>query len=209
MLKPLIASLLFLLSFATNAEDFVAGKDYEVLTSISEKPSHSKVEVVEFFSFGCPWCYRIEPTLSSWVKKQGGAIQFTRVPVVFKQSWLNYAKAYYTVQSLGLDDKLTPILFKEIQSKKEDEALNSNQEMINFFIAQGVDPTTAKSAFENSTTIDMAVKEGNNLMARYRVNGVPAIVINNQYKTDIRMANGEARFEQILDFLVAKAKSST
>ncbi len=206
MLKLFVAIIFFLTPFVTAAEDFVVGKDYEIVSNFSDSaPVNSKVEVIEFFSFGCPWCYRIEPTLMAWVKQQGDNIQFSRVPVVFNQTWVNYAKAYYTVQGLGLDAKLTPLLFKEIQSKKEGEALKSSEEMIKFFTDQGVELATAKSAFENSTTIDMEVKEGTNLMARYRVKGVPAVVINNQYKTDLQMAKSETRFLQILDFLVAKA----
>jgi thiol:disulfide interchange protein DsbA len=206
MLKPFVAIIFFLLPFVATAEDFVAGKDYEIVSNFSDSaPVNPKIEVIEFFSFGCPWCYRIEPTLMAWVKQQGNSIRFSRVPVVFKQTWVNYAKAYYTAQGLGLDSKLTPLLFKEIQSKKEGEALKSSEEMIKFFTDQGVDLATAKSAFENSTTIDMEVKEGTTLMSRYRVSGVPAVVINNQYKTDLQMAKNEARFLKILDFLVAKA----
>ncbi|MBA2710671.1 MAG: thiol:disulfide interchange protein DsbA/DsbL [Tatlockia sp.] len=210
MFKPLIAIIFFLLPLIAVAEEFVEGRDYEILSSSSESsPSNSKVQAIEFFSYGCPWCYRIESSLTAWVQKQGSTIQFSRVPVVFKQSWVNYAKAYYTAQHLGLDAKLSPLLFKEIQSKREGEALKSTQEMIDFFKAQGVDPVIAKSAFENSTTIDMAVTEGSALMARFKVNGVPAMVINNQYKTDLQMAKGEARFFQILDYLVAKSAKKT
>lgn len=210
MLKPFIAILFFLLPLAAAAEEFAAGKDYEILSSAKESTaSNPKVEVLEFFSYGCHWCYHIEPALDAWVKKQGANLHFSRVPVVFKQNWVNYAKAYYTAQRLGMESKLSPLLFKEIQSKKEGEALNSSQEMINFFTAQGVDQAIAKSAFENSTTIDMAVNEGSALMGRYQINGVPAIVINNQYKTDLQMAKNEARFFQILDFLVAKSSKKT
>ncbi|WP_019215548.1 thioredoxin domain-containing protein [Legionella tunisiensis] len=78
-----------------------------------------------------------------------------------------------------------------------------------FFTAQGVENATAKSAFENSTTIDMQVTAGTAAMARFRINGVPAVVINNQYKTDLQMAKSEERLFKILDFLLAKADQKT
>lgn len=202
MLRRFISILVLLLPFFAHAEDFVAGKDYEVINSSLETKTN-KVTVTEFFSYGCPWCYRIEPNLMNWVKKQGNAIEFVRVPVIFHKDWSYYAKAYYTAQLLGLDSKLNPLLFKAAQDKTH--PMTNNQAMIDFFVAQGVDPATAKSAFENSTTIDMQISEGTALMSRYRVNGVPSVVVNNQYKTDLQMAKGEERFLKVLDFLVAQA----
>lgn len=200
----LIALLLPALAFA---DDFVAGKDYELVNGNTTTQPKNKIAVTEFFSYGCPWCYRIEPTLAGWVKKQGNKIQFSRVPVVFHKDWSYYAKAYYTAHVLGLEAKLNPALFKAIQDNKQ--SLNTNQAMIDFFTAQGVANATAKSAFENSTTIDMKVTAGTASMARFRINGVPAVVINNQYKTDLQMAKSEERLFKILDFLLAKANQKT
>ncbi|KTC88085.1 MULTISPECIES: thiol:disulfide interchange protein DsbA/DsbL [Legionella] len=205
MLKRFVAIVLLLLPLLASAEEFVAGKDYELINGADAKSNTPKVAVTEFFSYGCPWCYRIDPALMTWVKQQGNAIQFSRVPVVFNKDWTFYAKAYYTANLLGLESKLNPLLFKAIQDKGH--SMNSNQAMIDFFTAQGIDPTTAKSAFENSTTIDMQLNQGTTLMARYHVNGVPAIVVNNQFKIDLQMAREEARLFKILDFLIAKTKS--
>ena len=205
MLKRFASIILLLFPLIAAAEDFVAGKDYELISGYSKSTARSpKIVVTEFFSYGCPWCYRIDPQLMDWVKKQANHIQFTQVPVVFNKDWVIYAKAYYTAKHLNLDSQLTPLLFKAIQAKGE-HGLNSNQAMIDFFTAQGVKPEIAKNAFENSTTIDMDVNQGMLLMSRYHVNGVPAVVVNNQFKTDLQMAKDPVRFIQILDFLVAKA----
>ncbi|ARG98795.1 thiol:disulfide interchange protein DsbA/DsbL [Legionella micdadei] len=208
MLKQVISIIFLFLPLLGFAEEFVAGKDYELISGVNETPapSNHKTPVTEFFSYGCPWCYRIEPALESWVKQKGETIQFSRVPVIFHKDWAYYAKAYYTAHLLNLESKLNPLLFKTIQEK--DNSMNSNQAMVDFFTAQGVDPTTAKSAFENSTTIDMQINEGTALMARYRVNGVPAFVIANQYKTDLQMAKGQERLLKILDFLITKANKN-
>ncbi|WP_028389425.1 thiol:disulfide interchange protein DsbA/DsbL [Legionella fairfieldensis] len=203
MLKRLLSILILLLPLTGFADHFTAGKDYEIISS-TEAKNNNKVTITEFFSYGCPWCYRIEPALMNWVKQQGEIIQFSRIPVVFNKDWVFYAKAYYTTHLLNRETTLNSLLFKTIQEEKQ--AMNSNQAMINFFVAQGIDQATAKSAFENSTTIDMQIKEGTSLMSRYHVNGVPAIVINGQYKTDLQMAQNEARLFKILDFLVAKSK---
>lgn len=205
MLKRLVTIIALIIPLISFAEEFVAGKDYELINNAEVNPVTNTIAVTEFFSYGCPWCYKIEPTLANWIKQQGKSIQFSRVPVVFNKDWIIYAKAYYTAQLLGLDAKLNPLLFKTIQDKNA-PSLKTNQAMIDFFTAQGVDPEMARSAFEHSTTVDMQIGEGNLLMSRYHVNGVPAVVINNQYKTDLQMANGEERLIKILNFLMEKTK---
>ena len=205
MLRYTLALLLCCISISGLAARFEAGKDYEVLKpSNAMDTTHHAVSVTEFFSFGCPWCYRIDAGLNSWVKERGTRIYFKKIPVVFHKDWKYYAKAYYAAHALSLSQKLDKALFKAIMVDKL--TLNSDQAMINFFIQQGVAPATAKSAFNYSPSIDLSVKAGQTLMARYHVISVPAFVVNNQYKTDLQMAKSEDRLFAILDFLIAKSK---
>jgi protein dithiol oxidoreductase (disulfide-forming) len=199
MLKKLIGLLLVLPSLAF-AADFVEGKDYQVVASASIE--HKTPLVTEFFSYGCPWCYRLEAPMDQWVGTLNKATTVERVPVVFKPDWELYAKAYYTAKTLALSNKLTPQLFKAIQNDKK--PLNSKPAMISFFTAHGVDKEIATSAFDNSPTIDMRVKNGMTLMARYQINAVPAFVINNKYKTDLQMAGSPERLFEIMNYLLKK-----
>lgn len=202
MFKRLLVLLLLLPTMAIAAE-FVEGKDYLVITNPPTLEVKSKVAtVIEFFSFGCPWCYKIELPLEQWASKMGKNVQLERVPVVFKPEWELYAKAYYTAKTLAMSNKLNPALFKAIQDDKN--PLISKQAMINFFASQGVDREIAKSAFENSPTIDMRVKNGMGLMGQYQINAVPAFVVNNKYKTDLQLAGSPERLLQLLDYLVRK-----
>lgn len=203
MLKKLI-SLLILLPAIALAAGFTEGKDYQVISNPEARASNNKAtSITEFFSYGCPWCYRLEKPLNEWTGAMGKNIQFERIPVVFKPDWDLYAKAYYTAKALALTDKLSPVLFKTIQDDKK--PLNSKQSMIDLFVSQGVDKEIAKSAFENSPSIDMRVSNGMSLMARYQINAVPAFVINNKYKTDLQMAKSPERLFQIIDYLMRKS----
>lgn len=202
MLRRVLLLLTLILPFTAFAEDFVAGKDYEIIKNGDATAKPGKITVTEFFSYGCPWCYRLEPTLSKWVKQQD-SIQFTRVPVVFNKDWSYYAKAYYTVNLLGQEAKLNPILFKTIQAKHG--ALNNDDAMVEFLTSQGIDKATAESAFKHSTTIDMQINQGSAQMAQFHITAVPALVINGQYKTDLQMAQGDKRLLKILSYLVQQA----
>lgn len=201
MFKKLIC-LLLLLPALTFAAEFTEGKDYTRVSSPQITKSKTPV-ITEFFSYGCPWCYKIETPLTEWTDKLGKNAQLERVPVVFKPNWELYAKAYYTAKTLALTDKLSPDLFKAIQ--EQNNPLASKQSMVDFFVTHGVDREIAKSAFENSPTIDMRVSNGMSLMAQYQINAVPAFVVNNKYKTDLQMAGSQERLFQILDYLIRKS----
>jgi thiol:disulfide interchange protein DsbA len=196
MLKRCITALL-LFPLLVFAETFVEGKDFEV---ISKQQTASKPSMVEFFSFGCPWCYKLEPTIQSW-KTEHPQVDFSRVPVVFHESWKLYAKAYYAAHLLQIEDKMSAALFKAVQVDKK--SLNNEKAMIDFFVAQGVDKETAESAFQYSTIIDMKLKEGDALMANYQIKGVPAFIVNGRYKVDLQMAKNPERLVGILDHLLS------
>lgn len=208
MSKLLLAIFCLLLPFSTFAEEFVLGKDYEIVTSLpNEQEKSDKIILTEFFNYGCPWCYRIEPNLRQWLKQHQNEITFKRVAVVFNKEWGYYAKAYYAAHLLGIEEKVNPLLFKIIQGKNN--TLTNNANMIAFFEKQHVDKATAESAFLYSTMINMQIDQGMVEMSNYHITGVPAVVINNQFKTDLQMAQSERRFFKIMDFLIAKSKNKS
>lgn len=198
MLKKItfIALFLYNISFAAA---FTSGTDYQIING-SKNTKNEGVVVEEFFSYGCPWCFKIENSLNQWLKQSDKKITFERIPVVFKPSWELYAKAYYTAKVLALSDKLSPLLFKSIQ--EENKSLDTAAQMTQFFIQHGVDPEIAKSAFNSSPSIEMKVQSGMILMSNYQINAVPAFVVNHHFKTDLQMAGNPERLIEILDWLV-------
>ncbi|AHE65744.1 thiol:disulfide interchange protein DsbA/DsbL [Legionella oakridgensis] len=205
MLKQIFSMIfLFIISTMTFAEEFIAGKDYVVIKDPEPVSSSANTVVVtEYFSYGCPWCYRLEPELNRWVNAQGKAISYDKIPVIFNKDWEYYAKAYYTAKALDLGMQLSPVLFNAIL--KEKQSLNSDQAMIDFFASHGVDAKIASSAFMHSPSIDLEINDSKRQMARYQIAAVPALIVNNQYKTDLQMAKSEERLFAILDFLVNKS----
>ena len=208
MLRFYLYIIIFSLPIIGFAENFIAGKDYEIINNTStyelanqNTSCNKQIKVVEFFYYGCHWCYLLEPQLMQWVKEQK-KIKFSRVAVIFNKDWLYYAKAYYLAALIGQDKKLSRNLFQAIQVKKQ--VLNNNQAMINFFIANGIDQEIAKNAFENSTTIEMQISNSHILMSQFIIKGVPAIIINNQFKVDLQMTRGMENFFKVLDFLITK-----
>lgn len=204
MLKYAFSFLLFLLSAACYSADFVAGKDYELINS-TEPANHSPgvIDVTEFFSFGCPWCYRLEPALLQWLEKNKNNIQFKKMPVIFNKDWEIYAKTFFIAKAMSMNETLNPALFKAILTDKQ--KLNTQDAMIHFLSQHGIEESITKGAFTHSPSIDLDVSQSQMLMARYHINAVPAFVVNDKFKTDLQMAKTEERMFAILDYLITKS----
>ena len=204
MLKFILSITLLFISLTSFAEEFVAGKDYEIIKDSDKLDTvNGAISVTEFFSYGCPWCYRLEPSLNNWINQQGTKIYFKKIPVVFNKDWEYYAQAYYVVNALSLDSKLNASLFKAILLDKQ--PLNSNKNMIDFFTKNGVDLATAKSAFNHSPSIELEAAADKAIMVRYHIAAVPALIVNNQFKTDLQMAKTEKRLFAIMNFLLTQS----
>lgn len=185
---------------------FVEGKDYKVLetNAVSETaPKSNTVMVKEFFSYGCPWCYKLEKPLKKWQKDLPKLVLFERVPVVFEAGWDVYAKAYYAASLLKMEKRLSAAIFEQVQEKEI--KLDSNDAMFKFFVEQGVRDKVAQSAFFSSPTIDAKVVEGIQQMQTLQITSVPSFVINNHYKVDIAMMEGDAdKLFRVIGYLIAK-----
>lgn len=194
---------------AVSATAFQAGKDYEIIDSSLQVPTpKSRVYVTEFFSYGCPACNHFEPALDAWLAKKPKYVVFERVPVVFEPNWDILARAYYTARTLGVAEKLSPLIFKAIH--QDGQSLDTEAALADFFAKNGVSKKAFDDTFNFSPGIDAQMLNTNNLMRKFRIMEVPTIVIESKYKVTPRMTNGDSeRMLQIVNYLVEKEKTGS
>lgn len=196
--------LLPLAAWATPATpSFQAGKDYQVISGNVPTPTNQdgKIQVVEFFSYGCPACFAFEPTLENWLKTKPKNVDFDRVPVVFDPGWDVLARAYYTAKDLNALDKLTPAIFNALHVQGIDLTNQANLEA--FFIKEGVSKQDFESAFNFSPRIDTQLMQADRLMRSLGVFQIPTLVVDNKYKTNIGMVNGDPnRLIKVVNYLI-------
>src|SRR5205823_5114659 len=99
------------------AAQLMEGKNYLRLKAPVPVETGKKIEVIEFFSYGCPHCAELEPYLDAWLAKLPPDVQFRRVPVMFQPRWVNLGKIYYTLDAMGDEAKLSPEVFAAIHGK--------------------------------------------------------------------------------------------
>lgn len=165
----------------------------------------AKVEVIEFFWYGCPHCYEVEPDVAAWHKRQPSSVEFVRVPAIFNQRWATLARAYYAMQQLQLGEDVHTALFEAIH--RDNKNLNDEASLTEFFAAQGVPREKFKSAF-NSFDVDGKAGRANQMTRAYGLEGVPAFIVNGKYRVDGTSAGSTAAMLTALDQLVAKELKS-
>ena len=205
--KALLAASLFLASslFAFSASARIEmGKDYDELISPQPVATGDKIEVLEFFSYACPHCAKMEPSVEAWVKKLPKDVVFTRSPVTFNDTITPLVKAYFALESMGLVDKMTPRLFDAIHNTHE---LNDIGErgITEWMGTQGVNAKQFGAAI-NSFGVAGKTSRAKQMQQSHNINGIPTFIVDGKYATSPELTGSEAATIKVLNELIVKAR---
>ena len=153
------------------AETFKEGVDYDVLPQPGKVEVPGKLEVREFFWYGCPHCFQLEAPLAEWHKTLPADVHFVRTPAPMNSNWVPHAHAYYVAESLGKLDEISEKLFQALHVKKE--KVFTQEELATFFIQFGVTEQDFNKLY-NSFSVRVKVRQAEALTKNYRLRGVPA-----------------------------------
>jgi thiol:disulfide interchange protein DsbA len=182
-----------------------AGTDYQVLDPRAPVDAPAgRIEIVEFFWYSCPHCNAFEPTLDAWVKKLPKDVVFRRAPVAFRDDFVPQQKLYFTLDAMGLVDKLHARVFAAIHGEKQ--SLATGEAIVDWVIKQGVDKAKFLEQY-NSFTVATKATRSKQLQNAYKVEGVPAMGVAGRYYSDGSMAGNMERVLQIVDTLTASIRS--
>ena len=193
----LVMGLMNSAALALSMERYVEGVHYVKVDGAQHMPD----SVVEFFSFGCPHCYHLETDLEHWLSSKPGAVQFSRVPATWNSKFRQLAQAYYVIAALGLEEKAVPKVFHHIH--KDKQTLSSASDLANLLQDLNVDPDQVEELW-NSEAVATNLARAGQTFTKYQLRGVPAVVVNGQYKTTVRMAGSSAELFEVVNFLLGK-----
>jgi len=205
-LTRLLAFAAALFSLALWAAPSVAqvrpGEDFTVL-SPPQATEPGKVEVIEFFSYACGHCYRLEPFLEAWAKRLPPDVVFRRVPGVGSEQWSALAQLFYALEAMNQLDRLHPKIFSALHEQNQNLASAKVRDA--WLAANGVD-AQQYAAVEKSFAVQSKLSRARQLMAAYKVDGVPMLVVNGKYVTSSAKAGGPERVIPLIERLIAQAR---
>ncbi len=201
----MVLGLAFLAATPLRAEDAAATTDYVTLAAPQPTSDPKKIEVVELFSYACPHCYHFESQLNKWVGALPSDVVFVRIPAVFRPSWDPLARAYYVAEMLGVLDKIQEPLFKAIHEQKQ--TFEDEDAMAKFFVAQGIDEKQFRDTYM-SFGVATKLNRGREMLQRYGISGVPALVINGKYRTSASEAGSAEGMLKAADRLIEQERAA-
>ncbi len=182
-----------------------AGEDYLVL----DKPAlveaaNDKIEVVEFFWYSCPHCNAFEPTFAAWIKRVPKDVVVRRVPVAFRKDFEAQQRLYYTLEAMGLVEKLHVKVFYAIHVERM--RLDRLDVIADWAAKQGVDKARFSEQF-NSFSVASKASRATQLQNAYKVEGVPSLGVAGRFYTDATYAKSMERALQVVDHLLTKVRA--
>jgi protein dithiol oxidoreductase (disulfide-forming) len=159
-----------------------------------------KIEVLEFFWYGCIHCYNLEPRLEPWLKTLPQDVQFRRVPAVFSERWGHDAAIFYAFEAMGLLDKLHRPFFEAIHVGR---LRSDNVQALNAWLEkQGVDPKKFNDT-ARSFGVQSKVKRAIRLTSDYKIDGTPAMAVHGRYT----VPSSEAMLDTVNQLVAAVRKN--
>jgi len=188
------------------AETYVEGTHYELIEkNVARTAGRDKIEVAEFFWYGCGHCYNFEPLVQQWKKTLADDVEFRGIPAIWRDFMELHARAYYAADALGVLDTIHPLIFTamNIDSKR----LGSQDEIAEIFTANGVSRADFDNAF-NSFGVNSQLKQAVSAATSAGVTGTPSLMVNGKYHISSAMTGGQAGMLKVADFLIAKERAA-
>ncbi len=180
-----------------------ANKDFSLLTElpyetvVSDEVCTAPV-VIEFFAYQCPHCYELEKFAAAWKKNNVGKIQFRVIPTdLGNKNFSSYLIVHHSAAKLGLLESAIPALFERLHEQKK--GFTSLDDAIAFLVSLGASEQDSRQTIEDQEAVKKSIDEDFRLLAKYKISGVPTVLVNHHYKFGVTKAGGYDSVFKVVD----------
>ena len=176
-----------------------------VQISNQKQTEYDQIVIYEFFWYGCPHCFNLEPTMDQIEADLGKDTILVKVPVSLRDTWENHAKAYFALKQMNLDDDLHVKLFEEIHINSQ--RLDTKDSLSQFVSNQGYNAKKFEELFDSFGT-EIRMNKASRLAREYQINSVPTLVINGKYMTSGSYVSSYDELVDVVNLLVEKERQN-
>jgi thiol:disulfide interchange protein DsbA len=183
----------------------VAGKEYLKLEAPAPVTApQGKIEVIEFFWYGCPHCYAIEPLIEPWRAKLPADVHFRLVPFDFDEALREVHKRIYcTWEVLGLVEKMHAKTFDRFH--RDHKPINTEKDMLAFAAENGLDVAKVKDAW-NSFGLQVKMRQAKQTCEQYGIHSTPVLAVQGRYETEPSLAGSGEKAIAVTDWLINQVR---
>lgn len=202
-LAALVACLSVLAASGALAQSAALKGQYSQLSPPRPVATGPRIEVIEFFYYGCPICYELQPHMSRWLTIAPEYVAIRRVPVLSAEGWEPFARLYYSLEAMGQLARLHWPVYDNFHF--DGVPLNQVKEMLEWIARNGIDRDKFTLVY-NSPETEKKLQEVRALMKAYDIRAVPTVVVDGKYLSSARMAGGTRQLMAVVDQLVRQAR---
>lgn len=200
----ILASVLLLASAALHAQAPVEGTDYERFASPPAGAS-GPIEVVEVFSYTCPYCASLEPVITTWSEKLPDDVAFSQQPVPFGNPGEAYARGFYAAQAMGSLKPFHEAMFRALHVERR--AIRDAEDVAAVAGEAGLD-RDAFLATMQSFAVNASLARARQAVSGYAIAGTPTLIVAGKYRVNVPRQGGFERMLQIADALLAQEREA-
>lgn len=187
----------------TIEDNYKEGEHYDLVVPPFRTANPDKIEVREFFWYGCGHCYSFEPLLTAWKKNLANYVDFQPSPAIWNGTMKFHAQVFFAIEALGLGDTMHKAIFQAMHVDRN--PLSTEAQVVRFFESQGVSENDFNKAFK-SFGVGSQVTKAESVMRQAAISGTPELVVNGKYRISTRKAGSQANMLKIADALVERER---
>ncbi|MDC3012367.1 thiol:disulfide interchange protein DsbA/DsbL [SAR86 cluster bacterium] len=200
--NALIVLVLSLFCSSAFSKDYQEGRHYELIEPLPTR-NPEKIEVIEFFWFGCGHCFSLEQLIKDWKSEVSSEVDFFRLPVVWNAQTKTHAKLFFATETLRVPEAIQGI-FSAIHYNRK--MMLSDKEIIPFFQGYGIQEDKYLAA-TNSFGLKNNLRKAELFAFKYGIKGVPAFIVNGKYKVSATREIGTEDLLDVVNYLIEKEQS--
>lgn len=178
-----------------------AQQGYQLLNPPVNTRSSDKVEVLEYFWFGCPHCFAFEPSINKWIDEKPDYVDFVREAPPLNPGWEPHSRAFYAAEIMGVTDKFFDPMFDGIHVERR--SLRQPDKIAKFAGELGIDEDKFRKTMD-SFAVNTRMKQAMQMAQASRIRGVPSVVINGKYLTGGSLAGSHDGIIRVINERVAE-----
>jgi protein dithiol oxidoreductase (disulfide-forming) len=182
------------------------GRDFRILQKPQPTEGTEKIEVIEFFWYGCNHCYEFEPLLENWIKSAPKDVVVRRVPVAFRDDLVPHQRMFYTLEALGKVDSHHKRFFNALHLERK--RILTAEELASWAAANDIDRDAFMKAY-SSFSVQTKATRARQMAEAYQIDGVPMLAVNGRFVTGPSLTGSPPRSLQVVDFLINESRKKS
>lgn len=178
---------------------------YETISPAQNTSTEGKVEVLEFFWFGCPHCYAFEPSIEEWAKNIPSNTAFVREAPPLNPAWEQHSRAFYAAEILGIQEKFFPAMFEAIH--KDKQRMRKPKDIAKLVDSLELDGDKFLATMK-SFGVETRLRRSMQLAQGAGITGVPAVIVNGKYRINSTSAGSHEGMINAINSTVEIEKKS-